>query len=62
MIAGRIVWGIVYAALLSFSGDTLTWNLFITSAVVNAVPGIIIQLVLVPSLMIFIKKKNLLKQ
>ena len=62
MIAGRIVWGIVYAALLSFSGDTLTWNLFITSAVINAVPGIIIQLVLVPSLMIFIKKKNLLKQ
>lgn len=50
MIGGRIIWGIVFAALCGVSGQEFTRAIFITSAVIQAIPGIVLQLVLVPIL------------
>lgn len=60
MIFGRCVWGIVMAICLGTKGDAFTFGAFITGAITNAIPGIIIQLVLVPILVIVLKNKRVL--
>lgn len=51
MIAGRVVWGIAKAVLMGLGGKAFTFAAFITGGFVDAVPGIIIQLVLIPVIM-----------
>lgn len=51
MLAGRVVWGVVQALLLGMKDNPFTVKMFIAGAFVNAVPGIIIQLVLIPAIM-----------
>lgn len=58
MIAGRIVWGITKAFLLGLSGKTFTVSAFIVGGFLDAIPGIIIQLVLVPFIVLIIKRKD----
>ncbi len=48
MIAGRIVWGMAEVLLLGVAGNAFTWQMFMAGAFFNAIPGIIIQLILVP--------------
>ena len=56
MIAGRLVWGIVQLCCAGFDLSKFSFAAFWAGAVVNAVPGIIIQLVLIPVLVIFLDK------
>lgn len=56
MLGGRVVWGIAQTVILGFGGKTLTFAAFFSSAVTNAIPGIILQLVLIPPIVILIKK------
>ena len=50
MIIGRIVWGIVKTLLMGLGGNAFTFGAFITGGFIDAVPGIILQLVLVPKI------------
>ncbi len=50
MIGGRIVWGITYGIFCGVAGQTFTLGIFLASAVINAVPGIVLQLLFVPVL------------
>ena len=59
MIAGRVVWGIARLILAGLSGGSFTWALFIAGAVTNAIPGIILQLVLIPVLVIAMNRAGL---
>ena len=59
MIAGRLVWGGVRVILAGLSGSTFTWALFLAGAVTNAVPGIILQLVLIPVLVAAMERAGL---
>ena len=59
MIAGRIVWGAVRVILAGLSGSTFTWALFLAGAVTNAIPGIILHLVLIPILVIAMERAGL---
>lgn len=61
MLAGRFVWGIVEIILLGIQGNTFTWKAFMAGAFFNAIPGIIIQLILIPGLMITLNKTGLVK-
>ena len=56
MIAGRIVWGIAKAILLGLGGKSFGFAMFITGGFVEAFPGIILQLLLIPLLMVLIEK------
>lgn len=57
MIAGRIVWGIARVVLLGFADtQVFTWAIFLGGAFINAIPGIILQIVLIPLLIIAINK------
>ena len=60
MIAGRVVWGAVQALLAGLSGNSFTWTLFLTGAVINAIPGIIMQLALIPVLVVTMEKAGLM--
>ena len=51
MILGRIAWGGCQTVLLSMQGNAFTAKAFLAGALLNAVPGIIIQLLLIPAVM-----------
>ena len=48
MICGRITWGIAKSVLLGISGKTFTFHAFIVQGIADALPGIILQLILIP--------------
>lgn len=60
MIAGRIVWGVVTFALYGIMGNTFTIAIFMAEAFFNAVPGIIVQLILIPALVAALKKAKVI--
>lgn len=49
MISGRITWGLAQLMFLGIKGNTFTWQMFAAGAFFNAIPGIILQLVLIPA-------------
>lgn len=59
MICGRLVWGIVDCLLLGYGENGFTLQLFFTTAFFSAIPGIILQLVLIPSIMLLLNKTGL---
>ena len=59
MVGGRIVWGIVKALLLGIGGNSFTLAMFISGGFIEAIPGIILQLLLIPSVMLIIKKTKI---
>ena len=59
MLAGRAVWGIVQIILLGISGSSFTWKAFTAGAFFNAIPGIIIQLILLPTIMVALNRTGL---
>lgn len=61
MLVGRIVWGAAEVVLLGLSGSAFTWQAFMAGAVLNAIPGIVIQLTLIPALMVALNKSGLVK-
>ncbi len=60
MIAGRIAWGLTSFVLFSTLGNSFTLELFFAEAFVNAIPGIIVQLILIPALVFALNKAHLL--
>ncbi len=62
MIGGRLIWGIAKVLVLGLSGTGFTLTAFWVGGFVNAFPGILLQLILIPSLMALIntltKKKE----
>lgn len=61
MICGRLIWGIVDCLLLGYGENAFTLQLFITTAFISAIPGMILQLVLIPSIMLLLNKTGLVR-
>ncbi len=59
MLTGRVVWGIVSAVLLGFGGKGFTWQMFMAGAFINAIPGIVLQLILIPAVMAALNRTKL---
>lgn len=55
MLCGRIVWGIAMWALL---GSGFTWQAFAAGAFINALPGIALHLVLIPPIVLALRKNG----
>lgn len=51
MMAGRIVWGIVSLILFGIMGNAFSIGMFIGGAFLNAIPGIVVQLILIPAIL-----------
>ena len=63
MISGRLIWGFVQLCIAGFDVSKFSLAAFWAGAVANAVPGIIIQLVFIPVLVMvlesFMKKQKM---
>lgn len=59
MLSGRVVWGAVRIFLVGLTQETFTWKMFMAGAFFNAIPGIIIQLILIPAIMIALDKTGM---
>lgn len=60
MIGGRIVWGVVRSVML-VQGVDFSIQMFIAGAFVNAIPGIILHIALIPLIVIALKRANLIQ-
>lgn len=56
MLAGRGVYGVMNIMIYAVKAESYTPGLFLTSAFVNAVPGIVLQLGLIPIIVMALEK------
>ncbi len=61
MVAGRLVWAVVQMFLLGTGNGGFTLQMFMAGAFLNAIPGIILQLVLVPAVMVALNRTGLVQ-
>ena len=54
MVVGRMVWGAAMFVCVGLKGGSFTFAAFLAGAIANALPGIIIQIVLIPLLVMFL--------
>ena len=59
MIAGRLVWGAARWILAGLSGSAFTFKAFLAGAVLDAVPGIIMLLILIPLVLLALDRAKL---
>ena len=59
MVAGRVVWGIVQCILLGLGENGFTISMFVAGAITKAIPGVILQLMLIPTVMLMLGKTHL---
>ena len=59
MLLGRIVWGLAMLVLLGITGQTFTFAAFIAGAFTNAIPGIICHILIIPPIVLGLKKAKL---
>lgn len=62
MVAGRVIWGIVKLIMTGIAGDAgaFTFAAFISGAVTTAIPGIIVQLILIPAIVVALRRAKLI--
>lgn len=58
MVAGRIVWGVVSFVLYTLMGNPFTLEMFLAGALINAIPGILVQFLLIPPITLAIWRVN----
>lgn len=62
MLVGRAVWGIVRAVLSGASGSPFTWQAFLAGGFINAVPGIILHILLIPIIVMALERAGFMKE
>lgn len=60
MILGRAVWGLANLLFFGLLDSAFSWKLFLTGAFLDAYPGIILQVILIPLLVLALKRAKLL--
>ena len=61
MVIGRLVWGAAMFICMGINGGSFTFAAFIAGAVTNAIPGIIVQLLSIPVLVMVIENTKATK-
>lgn len=56
MVGGRLIWGAVRFAMAGFSATSFPLSAFLSGAVTTAVPGIILQIILIPPIILALGK------
>jgi riboflavin transporter FmnP len=62
MVLGRVIWGISAFLIFQLIGRTMTLQLFIESAFVIALPGIIFQIVFIPLFILYLERTGIIRQ
>lgn len=56
MLCGRIVWAAAKIVTMGIDGGRFTFAMFLSGAFLEAVPGIILQLVIIPAIMVALNR------
>lgn len=59
MIVGRLVWGASMLLCMGLSGERFTAAAFLAGALLNAIPGIIVQILLIPVLVMLLDRPSI---
>lgn len=59
-IIGRLIWGLVSRPLFALSGIVFTCQAFVTLGFINAIPGLILQIVFIPSIVMTLQQRKLI--
>lgn len=62
MIAGRLIWGAARFLCTGLNPSAFGLSAFFAGAVTTAIPGIIVQLILVPALVLVLKRQSTISQ
>lgn len=60
MLIGRVIWGLVSVPLYGMAGKGFSWQIFATGGFINAIPGIILQIVLIPVIIMALKRAKVM--
>lgn len=58
MLIGRMIWGISQLFFLGIKNNSFTWNIFVTRAFINTIPGILLQIIIIP-VIVYSYEKNI---
>ena len=61
MAVGRLIWGAMMYICMGIRGGSFTFTAFLSGAILNAVPGIIVQIILIPILVMVLDNPKILK-
>ena len=61
MLVGRLIWGAAMYVVMGINGGAFTFSAFVAGAFTNAIPGIIVQIVLIPVLVMILDNKKIMK-
>lgn len=59
MLLGRVVWGVVSVPIYGFASKSFSWQIFLANGFVNAIPGMILQLIAVPAIVRVLERAHL---
>lgn len=62
MLTGRLIWGTAMFICLGVTGGAFTFAAFIAGAFTNAIPGILVQIVLIPVLVMALEHSKFMRQ
>lgn len=60
MVIGRFIWGIAMLVCMGVIGGNFAFEAFLASAFINAIPGIVVQIVLIPILVMILDNPKVL--
>ena len=58
---GSLIWGLAEIVLLGLAGNAFTMQAFLSGALLSAVPGIVLQLVLIPAVMVALDRTGVVR-
>ena len=61
MVGGRLIWAAVRTVMTGVAQVPFTWHIFLFDGFVNAIPGIILQLVLIPAVMVALDRTGMVR-
>ena len=61
MLGGRVVWAVARVLLSGVSGQAFTWQMFLSGALLTALPGIVLQLIFIPAVMVALDRTGLVR-
>lgn len=59
MIIGRLVWGVAMFVCMGINGGTFTFQAFLAGAFLNAIPGIICHILIIPPIVLGLRRAKL---
>lgn len=60
MLVGRVVWGVAMFVCMGIKGGSFTLAAFLAGAFTNAVPGIIVQIILIPIIVMLLENTKII--